>query len=245
MTIALIGTPKRCSAFALDRERRSSRPAPSPPSTTCLENFSLPGLLIVTTHFDLLNSSEANSIIRAGGGRDSGRGGDRLHRLPPCWWGSSACQVRPPSTRIGSFLRASHALAVDNGGGGAGLAFGLLATLFVERVMDAIQRAVQAPIAKITIDRAARRQVLGKVTPLASCAQHVHDAVDRLSHVGFASAASPPRRRNERFDMRPLPVRQVARISQMIALVFGSNSLWIGKWRLEMKLRQYSTCEMA
>src|SRR5271166_5514675 len=63
MTIALIGTPKRCSAFALDRERRSSRPAPSPPSITCLENFSLPGLLIVTTHFDLLNSSEANSVI--------------------------------------------------------------------------------------------------------------------------------------------------------------------------------------
>src|SRR5271165_3089331 len=63
MTIALIGTPKRCSAFALDRERRSSRPAPSPPSTTCLENFSLPGLLIVTTHFDLLNSSEANKVV--------------------------------------------------------------------------------------------------------------------------------------------------------------------------------------
>src|SRR5271157_6662948 len=63
MTIALIGTPKRCSAFALDRERRSSRQAPSPPSITCLENFSLPGLLIVTTHFDLLNSSEANIVV--------------------------------------------------------------------------------------------------------------------------------------------------------------------------------------
>src|SRR5271157_2091157 len=63
MTIALIGTPKRSPAVALDRERRSSRPAPSPPSTACLENFSLPGLLIVTTHFDLLNSSDANSVI--------------------------------------------------------------------------------------------------------------------------------------------------------------------------------------
>src|ERR1700693_3029294 len=63
MTITLICAPQRCSAFALDRERRSSRQAPSPPSTTCLENFSLPGLLIVTTHFDLLNSSESNSVI--------------------------------------------------------------------------------------------------------------------------------------------------------------------------------------
>ena len=91
--------------------------------------------------------------------------------------------------------------------------------------MDAIQRAVQAPIAKITIDRAAGRQVLGKVTPLASCAQHVHDAVERLSHVGFASAASPPRRRNERFNMRPLPVRQVARIANDRACIWlGSRS---------------------
>src|SRR3974377_2419673 len=63
MTTVLTRTPLRCSAFALDRERRSNRPAPSPPSTTCLENFSLPGLLIVTTHFDLLNSSEANNVI--------------------------------------------------------------------------------------------------------------------------------------------------------------------------------------
>src|ERR1700677_1485821 len=63
MTVALTCTPQRCSAFALDRERRSMRPAPSPPSTRCLENFSLPGLLIVTTHFDLLNSSEANSVV--------------------------------------------------------------------------------------------------------------------------------------------------------------------------------------
>src|SRR3974390_3857967 len=63
MTAVLTRTPLRCSAFALDQERRSNRPPPSPPSTTCLENFSLPGLLIVTTHFDLLNSSEANSVI--------------------------------------------------------------------------------------------------------------------------------------------------------------------------------------
>src|SRR5271157_1991555 len=63
MTFACTCTPKRSPAFALERERRSSRPAPSPPSTTCLENFSLPGLLIVTTHWDLLNSSEANSVL--------------------------------------------------------------------------------------------------------------------------------------------------------------------------------------
>ena len=98
--------------------------------------------------------------------------------------------------------------------GWAGLAFGLLATLFVERVMDAIQRAINAPIAKVTLDGAARRKILGKITPLASGAQHVHHGVERLSHVCLAPAASPPRRRNERFDMRPLLIRQVARVSQ-------------------------------
>src|SRR5271157_4733913 len=63
MTIAPTGSPKRCSAFAFARERRSSGRTLSPPSTTCLENFSLPGLLTVTSHFDLPNSSEANSVI--------------------------------------------------------------------------------------------------------------------------------------------------------------------------------------
>src|ERR1700689_2130693 len=46
---------------------------------------------------------EQRGIIRADGGRDNGRRGDQLHRLPPCWCGSSAYQVGPPSTRIGSF----------------------------------------------------------------------------------------------------------------------------------------------
>ena len=53
--------------------------------------------------FAQFERGEQRDIIRAGGGRDSGRGGDRLHRLPPCWCGSSAYQVRPPSTRIRSF----------------------------------------------------------------------------------------------------------------------------------------------
>src|SRR5208282_2208764 len=80
------------------------------------------------------------------------------------------------------FFCAFHALAVDDGDGGAGLAFGLLATLLVQRVMDVIQRTINAPIAKVTIDSAARRQILGKVTPLASRAQNVHDGVERTAH---------------------------------------------------------------
>jgi hypothetical protein len=96
-----------------------------------------------------------------------------------------------------TFFRASHshALAVDDGREGAGLAAGLLATFFIESVMDVIQCAVTAPVAKVTIDSGARRKILGKVTPLSSRAQHVHDGVERLSDVRLASAPSPPRRR--------------------------------------------------
>src|SRR5271167_2858915 len=106
MTTVLTGAPWRCSAFALDRERRSSRQAPSPPSTTCLENFSLPGLLIVPTHFDLLNSSEANSVIsfaRAVVATTVAEVTEFIGCLL-AGGGSSAYQVRPPSTRIGSVI---------------------------------------------------------------------------------------------------------------------------------------------
>ena len=47
--------------------------------------------------------------------------------------------ARPP------FFCAFHALAVDDAGGGACFAFRLFATFDVERVMDAIQRAVPVP----------------------------------------------------------------------------------------------------
>src|SRR5271166_526699 len=33
-----------------------------------------------------------------------------MHRLPPCWCGRSAYQVRPPSTRIGSVKRWNRAI---------------------------------------------------------------------------------------------------------------------------------------
>jgi hypothetical protein len=63
MTTTFTATPWRCSAFAFKRARRMSSEAPSPPATTCLETFSSPGLLAVTSHFALLNSSEANSVL--------------------------------------------------------------------------------------------------------------------------------------------------------------------------------------
>jgi hypothetical protein len=63
-------------------------------------------MLIVTTHFDFLNSSEANSVIIFARAMVAitVAGGDAPHQLPPCWCGSSAYQVGPAPTRIGSFF---------------------------------------------------------------------------------------------------------------------------------------------
>ena len=144
--VALLG-------LAIDRERRSSRHAPSQPSTTGLENFSLPGLLIVTTRFDLLNSSEAEQRIlfaRAVVGdwvlevRD---GFGCLHARVKLSLPSQAA-VHPHSI----FFRALDTLAGppalrtgDDCGGWAGLARGGLAALDVERMVTAIERALPAP----------------------------------------------------------------------------------------------------
>ena len=80
------------------------------------------------------------------------------------------------------FFRALDALAVDDGGGRARLARGGFAALHVERVMDAIERAVPAPQIEVIVDRRARRQVLRDRAPLAAGAQDVHQAVDDLAH---------------------------------------------------------------
>jgi hypothetical protein len=54
--IALLGLRPR-------RRKKVERPVLSPASITCLENFSLPGLFIVTIHFELLNASEAIRVV--------------------------------------------------------------------------------------------------------------------------------------------------------------------------------------
>lgn len=122
--------------------------------------------------------------------------------------------------RAPPFFGALHALAVDDGGGGRGFALGVLATFDVERVMNAVEDAAPAPIAKVAIHCAFRRKILGDIAPLAARAQHIHDTVEDFSHVGFALAPATLGGRNERRHMRPFLIRHVARIAQMIPLYF-------------------------
>src|ERR1700693_3483428 len=124
--------------------------------------------------------------------------------------------MRPP------FFCALHALTVDDGGGGTGLAVRPFAALNVERVMNAIEHAVALPPDEVVVHRATRRKILRNIAPLTTGAQDVHQAVHHRTHVGAALAAARPRRRNERRDNRPLLVREVARVPQMITIVSRS-----------------------
>src|SRR5262245_54683936 len=85
--------------------------------------------------------------------------------------------------------------------------------------MDAIQRAVVAPQVEIVEKCAARRQIFRDRTPLASCAQNIHDPVHHFAHLDMALVAATLGGRDQWFDMRPFIVGQVTRISQFAAVV--------------------------
>src|SRR6266849_3415769 len=141
----------------------------------------------------------------------------------PEYAASCPCSICPHQTRADRsappFFGALDALTIDNAGGGACFSFRLFAAFDVERVMNAIQHAIALPPNEVVMDRAARRKILRQVAPLTAGAQDVHDAVHHRAHVLLALAAARLRRRHERLDQRPLVIRQVARIAQMITIV--------------------------
>ena len=89
-------------------------------------------------------------------------------------------------------------------------------------MMDAIERAVPAPQAEVIMHGASGGQVFGKRAPLAAGAENVHHAVDHLAQIDAALAAAALARRNQRLDMRPFLIAQVARIAQRVTVVAGS-----------------------
>jgi hypothetical protein len=86
-------------------------------------------------------------------------------------------------------------------------------------MMDAIQRAVPTPQVEIVEQRAPRRQVFGDRPPLATRAQDVHDPVHHFAHIDMAPIAAALGSRNLRGNERPFLVSQIARISQLAAVV--------------------------
>jgi hypothetical protein len=83
--------------------------------------------------------------------------------------------------------------------------------------MDPIQRTVAIPPRKIIMQRAARRKVFWNIAPLAPSAEDIHHAIHDRPHVRPARAAAAFGGRDQRLDIRPFVIGQVARISQVIA----------------------------
>src|SRR5271168_4409642 len=69
------------------------------------------------------------------------------------------------------------------------------------------------------MQRAARRKVFWNISPLAAGAQDIHHAVHDRPHVRPPPTAAAFSGRDQRLDIRPFVISQVARISQVIAVV--------------------------
>src|SRR5713226_3891032 len=127
-----------------------------------------------------------------------------------------ADQCTPP------FFCAFHALAVDDGGGRTGFPLLSFATLFIERVVDSSQRAVICPQIEVVVDRASRRQVFRDRAPLTAGRENVHETVHHLPHDHRALASASLARPDQWCDQSPFVVGQIARISQLAAVVTGA-----------------------
>ena len=117
---------------------------------------------------------------------------------------------------------AFHALAVDDAGRGACSAHGFLSALDVEHMMDAIQRAIPVPQAEVIVHGPSGRQLLGQRAPLAAGAEQVHHTVNPLADIDALFAAAGLARRDQRLDMHPLLIGQIARIAHLVAVVTGA-----------------------
>jgi hypothetical protein len=117
---------------------------------------------------------------------------------------------------------AFHALAVDDGGGRTGVPSSLFATLLVKRVVNPFQCAVIGPQIEVVVDRTFRRQVFRDRAPLTAGREDVHEAVHHLTHVHRPLASARLAGRDQRFDQSPFVVGQIARISQLAAVVTGA-----------------------
>ena len=121
-------------------------------------------------------------------------------------------------------MRALNALAVDDCRGRARLPSRLLAYRHIERVMDALQRAIPGPQVKIGPHCALRWQVFWQRLPLAACPQHVENSVQNLAHVDRALAAAVLARWDHGLDKRPFGTGQITRITKTAAV--RSNAMF-------------------
>jgi len=74
-------------------------------------------------------------------------------------------------------------------------------------MMDTFERSVPIPKIEIAMHRAARRQVLGKSSPLAAGGKDIHHAVHDFAHDDRSLAAAALCWRDHGVDERPFFIR--------------------------------------
>ena len=85
--------------------------------------------------------------------------------------------------------------------------------------MDAIECPVIIPPAEIIVHGAARRQVLGQRSPLATRAQDIHQPVDDLSLIDAPLVTTSLGGRDQRPDQSPLLISHITRVTQLAAVI--------------------------
>src|ERR1035438_8024519 len=194
-----------------------------------------PGISPATSQFDKLSSMTAISVLSC----MNAAGLALLLSWGFCIRSSVNCKlieatILQLSRRLphSIFFCAFHALAVDDGGGRTGFPLRAFATLFIERVVDSLQCAVIGPQIEVAVDRAFRWQVLRDRAPLTASRENVHEAVHHLPHDHRPLATAGLARWDQRFDQSPFLVGQIARISQLAAVVTGAVLARPHRWSL-------------
>ena len=124
---------------------------------------------------------------------------------------------RPRSFVLHKYARArcEASRARASGGHGKRPLHGILdcRSVLVWRSMTCAQTPATIQARKSPSDRAARREVPRQHSPLAAGLQQVEDRVHHPPQAGRSPSTARPRRREQRRDQRPFPVRHVACIA--------------------------------
>jgi hypothetical protein len=104
----------------------------------------------------------------------------------------------------------------------------LVAAEHVKRMVQPIERAVVLPATEEVVHRATRWQVLRDRAPLATGAQHIHQAVHPLTHVHRPLVTASPGTRDLGLCQVPFRIGQVAGIAQLAAVIPGSRQSTLG-----------------
>ena len=142
----------------------------------------------------------------------------RMWRLRPVTFLPAS---KPCGSSEAPFLRSLGALAVDHRRRWARLAPFPVAYRHIERVVDALERAVPVPQHEVVMCRRLRRQVLGQRRPLAARPKNIEDPVEHLADVHVARPTAAPAGSLARSAPTPHPSDRSGNASRAVRRLAG------------------------